>query len=296
MVFRSIQNLSRTGLLPLRSVISVICLAILAATLGTAATAPASAAPLSVRLDLKVLVVHDPSTQAYEDLMTRDGIPFDRIDIADAATITAGTLVDGSGTARYQAVVVPNLETGAGQPWRAALASSRGDLRCPTAGRLRLPQRTGGPQCPGVLGEHGHAHPHRGGGRPGRRCAFSYLRGPVPFDVGSYGYEAAVGTLPAGVTVTQMATGAAGTMVGVIANGGVETMFLTFNANSYQSHLKLLGPGILNWLTGGIHLGLNRSYLAVHADDVLSADSRWSVTRTARRATPPARPRPPTSS
>ncbi len=74
-----------------------------------------------------------------------------------------------------------------------------------------------------------------------------------------------------------MATGAAGTMVGVIANGGVETMFLTFNANSYQSHLKLLGPGILNWLTGGIHLGLNRSYLAVHADDVLSEDSRWSV-------------------
>jgi hypothetical protein len=36
-----------------------------------------------------------------------------------------------------------------------------------------------------------------------------------------------------------------------------------------------LFPGILNWLTYGVHLGTERNYLTVHIDDVLSSDARW---------------------
>ena len=38
-------------------------------------------------------------------------------------------------------------------------------------------------------------------------------------------------------------------------------------------------------MTRGIHLGLQRNYFAVHVDDVLLPDSRWSATATAPPAT-----------
>ena len=37
----------------------------------------------------------------------------------------------------------------------------------------------------------------------------------------------------------------------------------------------MLAPGLVNWLTRGVHLGFDRSYLAVHVDDVLLPNVRW---------------------
>ncbi|WNB86359.1 Ig-like domain-containing protein [Cellulomonas sp. ATA003] len=39
-----------------------------------------------------------------------------------------------------------------------------------------------------------------------------------------------------------------------------------------------VAPGIVTWLTRGIHLGHQRNYFAVHVDDVFMSTSRWSIT------------------
>ena len=39
-------------------------------------------------------------------------------------------------------------------------------------------------------------------------------------------------------------------------------MFLTFQSVSDRVHMRLLAPGIVEWLTGGNHPGLTRNYLA----------------------------------
>jgi hypothetical protein len=47
--------------------------------------------------------------------------------------------------------------------------------------------------------------------------------------------------------------------------------------NPYMQWYNELAPGIVAWMTRGIHLGYQRNYFAVHVDDVLMANGRWSV-------------------
>ena len=36
-----------------------------------------------------------------------------------------------------------------------------------------------------------------------------------------------------------------------------------------------MAPALIAWLTRGVHFGVDRSYLAVHIDDVLLPNARW---------------------
>jgi hypothetical protein len=57
----------------------------------------------------------------------------------------------------------------------------------------------------------------------------------------------------------------------------VKEVVLTFNYNSAMTQWRLLRPGLIRWVTKGVHLGYNRNYLSNHVDDIFLADDLWSV-------------------
>ena len=113
---------------------------------------------------------------------------------------------------------------------------------------------------------------------------FNYLNGPVPFPDLDTTYSESWARLAtplaspsAGTSMTPLVTlDGTKVLVGVYRAPGIENMIVTFDGNAGQAPFRLLGPGILNWLTQGTHLGLNRNFLSVHVDDVLNADAAGS--------------------
>lgn len=68
-----------------------------------------------------------------------------------------------------------------------------------------------------------------------------------------------------------------GSLVGEYRHDGRRELVVTFVYNQYQQQFGLLARGIVDWMTGGVHLGASRNYFAVHVDDVLAADDRWDT-------------------
>lgn len=280
----STANRARAGILLLVAVL-------VSAVVGAPATPAGAAAPALLRTDLRVLVVATSAdgggpTRPYEDLLTSQGIPFTRVTTTAAAgTITAGFLADTTGDvprAKFQAVILPDATTGAGTGWRTALANYSSTYGIRQLWAMVVPSSLvalndpdfAGQSMDGVVGQVTAA---------GKAAAFPYLKGPVPFD----NYSATVSESWA-YLATPLANPAAGTSMEVLVTGpsnsvlvgihrapGVENMVVTFDGNSGQEPFRLLGPGILNWVTGLTHLGLSRHYLSVHADDILSPGARW---------------------
>ena len=54
-------------------------------------------------------------------------------------------------------------------------------------------------------------------------------------------------------------------------------MTIGFNYNQNQSHWLMLGPGLIDWVTGGAHLGLYRNYASLHVDDTFTSDNTWNT-------------------
>src|SRR5437660_1213851 len=111
-------------------------------------------------------------------------------------------------------------------------------------------------------------------------AAFGQLKGPVPFDAGSFGYGA---TATAGAPYTPFLTDAAGhVMAGVYQHpdsdpqAGVAELAVNFDYNANQTQWLLLAPGLINWVTQDTHLGLYRNYFGQDIDDLSIADNEWS--------------------
>ena len=66
-----------------------------------------------------------------------------------------------------------------------------------------------------------------------------------------------------------------GALAGILTDAGREELVLTFSFDADARQLQVLAPGLVSWLTRGVHLGFDRSYLAVHIDDVLLPNVRW---------------------
>ena len=79
------------------------------------------------------------------------------------------------------------------------------------------------------------------------------------------------------------------------ATAGREELVLAFSYDVDSTQLQVLAPGLVAWLTRGVHLGFDRSYLAVHVDDVLLPNVRWvpGVHCTPGADCPPGVPAPP---
>ena len=106
------------------------------------------------------------------------------------------------------------------------------------------------------------------------RQAFPYLRGPVTIAdddaavAETFGYPA---TPAAGADwQTLLATPNGSALLGIYTHpdDGREEMVMTVASNQFQNHNQLLRHGMLNWVTRGVFLGYQRSYLELHVDDL----------------------------
>src|SRR6185369_2554567 len=117
-----------------------------------------------------------------------------------------------------------------------------------------------------------------------KASGFGYLKGSLDIDnrdpgvAESYGYLAAAAA-GAGFTPLVSATapggGPSGALMGVYAHDGREELVVTLAMNRFQTHAMVLGHGLVQWLTKGVHLGHWRNWFSVHVDDVLLPDDRW---------------------
>lgn len=266
----------------------------LIAALGLPA-GPAQADATAPRIDLRVLVVSDggPATDAIAAELDTAGTPYTKVDLtrADRPTIDAGFLadtVDGRPRARFQAVVLPNDNPfAAGSAEMSALAAYEQTYAIPQVDAYTYARPQVGLQVPTSGGYSGSVDGVRAQvTAAGRAGPFGYLEGAVPFEdnsptVGeSYAYlsaPAAGADFTPYVQATVPGTTRQGSLVGEYRHDGRRELVVTFVYNQYQQQFRLLARGIVEWMTGGVHLGASRNYFAVHVDDVFAADDRWDT-------------------
>jgi hypothetical protein len=261
------------------------------------AVAEAAQPSAGTRIDLRVLVVSrgDSTTGAIADQLASEGVPYDVLDLTspDRPTVNAAFLadeVDGVERARYQAIVLPDANPFTDPAEYAALADYRREHGIPQVDAFVWPSSAVGLGSPAYSGTlDGFTATVTGAGRAG---GFGYLRGGVPFEDNdpalweSYGYLSQPSPSPGGnghfeplltAAIPPESGGGTGMLAGEYTVDGRRELVLTFAYYQGQEQFRLLAPGIVEWLTGGVHLGYFRNYLSVHVDDVLLPDSRWSV-------------------
>ncbi|MFF9581456.1 hypothetical protein [Streptomyces achromogenes] len=256
---------------------------------------PAQAGTTTARIDLRVLVVSDggPATDAIAAELDTAGTPYTKVDLtrADRPTIDAAFLadtVDGRPRAKYQAVVLPNDNPfAAGSAEMSALAAYEQTYAIPQVDAYTYARPQVGLQVPTSGGYSGSVDGVRAQvTAAGQAGPFGYLDGPVPFEdnsptVGeSYAYlsaPAAGADFTPYVQAPVPGTTKQGSLVGEYRHDGRRELVVTFVYNRYQQQFRLLARGIVEWMTGGVHLGSSRNYFAVHVDDVFAADDRWDT-------------------
>ncbi|WP_217178342.1 hypothetical protein [Streptomyces sp. AC495_CC817] len=273
---------------------TVLTVGALIAALGLPA-GPAHADDPAPRIDLRVLVVSDggPSTDAIAAELTTAGTPYTEVDLtsSDRPVIDAGFLadtVDGRPRAKYQAVVLPNDNPfPAGSTEMTALAEYERTYAIPQVDAYTYARPEAGLQYPVYGGYSGGLDGAEAQVTDaGKAGPFGYLDGAVPFEdndpaVGeSYGYlsrpvEGADFTSYVDAAIPGGST--RGSLVGEYRHDGRRELVVTFVYNQYQQQFRLLARGIVEWMTGGVHLGATRNYFAVHVDDVFAADDRWNI-------------------
>ncbi|MFE5731537.1 hypothetical protein ACFQ7A_11635 [Streptomyces sp. NPDC056528] len=258
--------------------------------------ASAQAAELDPRIDLRVLVVTDggPATEAIAAELDAAGTPYTKVDLnrADRPVIDAGYLADTTGSrkrAKFQAVVLPNDNPfPAGSAEMSALANYERAFDVPQVDAYTYARPEVGLQYAVLGGYAGSLDGVRAQTTAaGLSGPFGYLEGAVPFEdnspsVGeSYAYlstQAAGADFTSYVDAAIPGTTKRGSLVGEYRHDGRRELVVTFVYNQYQQQFRLLARGIVEWMTGGTHLGASRNYFAVHVDDVFAADDRWNST------------------
>ncbi len=276
-----------------KPIVLMMTLVSLLAALALAAAASASA---SQRIDMKVLLLGSSTTEpnfiSWQAALQREGVPFETIVTSPGhAPITASTLSDtlanGTPEGKYQAVIVsvgalPEctttcVSTMLPAEWTALEEYERafsvrqltGDIYPGSTYGLNSPTSSGaldGTQ--GALTTEGKA-------------VFSYLKGPVAMDTGTYGYRATPLTAqPTGASFKTLVTGPGNSaLAGVYTHpNGVQEMVESFDQNQYQLQAELLRHGALNWVTRGVYFGDQRNYYEANIDDNFLSDDSWSTT------------------
>ena len=254
--------------------------------------APAASAALpNQRTDLKILLLSangtEPATSAWEAALKREGVPFEKkVAVNDApytADSFADTLADGTPHAKYQAVIVANgdLVFDDNGTYRSALSAEEWDALASFEARYGIrqisafvyPSRKYGLNSPTISGEQG--------GTTAKLTSqglalFPYLKGDVPMDRFTWGYQAKPAT---GANFKTLLTGPnSSSLLGTNTQpDGREEMVSTFDSNQWQIQSQLLRHGMLNWVTRGVYLGTERNYLTVQVDDIFQASARWDT-------------------
>jgi hypothetical protein len=249
-----------------------------------------------IQLGILLLSNGESGTEMVRAGLDEALVPYTLVDLnagtrptIDAAFLS-DTIAGDVKRAKFQAVVLPNdapAQLIAAE--LAALDTFERDFKIRQLDAYVYPGTWLGTNAPGYSGPlDGFAAAATSGAAT---AGFGHLKGPVPFedlDVGvqeSYGYLAA--PLPPdtanersfSVMVDAPIPNSSdrGVVVGVYSDHGREQMIVTAAMNQYQQQQQLLFPGILDWLTYGVHMGTERNYFAVHVDDIFLGDQRWVV-------------------
>jgi hypothetical protein len=275
-----VTGLKRWGTTRLaRNLVAVLAAGSLVASAGVGVAASAASPPT---LGLKILLIGsgstDVTTGAWEAALTSEGVPYTEVTATGTAPdqdVTLPALSSGS-TGNYNGVVIADSPTDFASGQLTALDSYESTFGVRQVDGYMYPdpnlgvtEATGGALdgTTGTLTTAGLA-------------AFPELKGPIPFDTGSFGYGA---TVDSGAPYTPFLTNSAGdTMAGVYqhpstdAQAGVSELALNFDYNENQLQWLLLAPGLINWVTQDTHLGLYRNYFGQDIDDNFIADNEWS--------------------
>ncbi|GGR64395.1 hypothetical protein GCM10008959_28120 [Deinococcus seoulensis] len=255
------------------------------ATVRNAARLSTQALPANAQPDvvaLKVLILSsgpgDYGLEAARALLAGSGIPFDVLD-ASRAPLDMAALVAPDGSGRYQGVILTDsaliMDAGDGT-YPSALNSAEWDTLFEYERTFRVRQLAlyG---APGSVPEDYGLRYVAGAEtdttslklNAAGRTVFSDLKGaaiPVSY---SYTYPSALQSVP-GVSTQVLATDPAGRVLAATSTSadGRERLILTSAQNPYLTHSQLLGRGLAQWLTRGVHLGEHRRFLQVDIDDV----------------------------
>ncbi|MEA2492220.1 MAG: hypothetical protein QOJ29_131, partial [Thermoleophilaceae bacterium] len=282
-------------------------LAVAAVGATAAVTSLSSAAPLpphgGQRVDMKVLLLANSATDAdataWEDNLKREGTPYTRINASDA-DLTAATFASGD-HAFYQAVIAVGANgtqlDGRPDDFTAAEWSALRAFETKFSIRQLDPNAVPGPAL-------GSAYGTGGGQMDGitatvtaaGKTQFPDLAGTVPFmnlDPAvneSFGSGTAGGCDPAGPPEVQpcLATSYTPLVTATVANqanmsiiglatmkDGREEVSASFSGNENQLHTQILRHALLSWVTGGVYIGMDRTYFSMDIDDVLLPDTKW---------------------
>jgi hypothetical protein len=271
-----------------------------AAALTAALATSTQAEAQTKRVTLNVLVLargNDAGTAMVRAGLDEALVPYTVVDLTSGSRpqITKAFLEDAPGNnvrrAKFQAVVVPDeLFNELSATEKAALAAFEVDFKIRQLDAYVYPNPTVNLNWPANPGYVGQLDNLRATANAAAKAAgFGYLAGPVPFDDldpnVSESYGALTTAMPAAggksftpfVEATIPGTSTTGVLLGVYNDGTREEMVITAAMNQYQLQQQLLFPGILDWLTYGVHLGTERNFLSVHIDDVFLGDARWSA-------------------
>ena len=256
------------------------------ARLGEATVRPglrAQALPASAQTNkvaLRVLVLSsgagDYGLDSARAMLQASGVPYDVLD-ASRQTLDFSALIDAAGAGRYQGVVLTSSALiGESSPGVYLSALDSGEwatlFEYEKAYGVRqlalygypgaVPEDYGLRAVAGAETSTTALTPSAAG-----RAVFSDLTGtavPVQY---AYSYPSVLQSV-AGVSTTPLLSDAAGRVLAATSTvDGRERLLLTTAQNPALLHTSLLGYGLVQWLTRGVHLGEHRRFLQVDIDD-----------------------------
>ncbi len=262
--------------------ISAVCAAVALVSAGfTVMTPGASAGSPASTLALNVLLIGggstDPTTAAWQATLTNEGVPFTLATATGAygsETVTLPTLSSGT-TGNFDGVVIADTPSAFAAGQLTALDTYEAGFAVRQVDGYGYPSPTLGVADATSGALDGTTATLTAAGL----AELPALKGPVPFATGTYGYPA---TVNAGAPFTPWLENSAGQVLAGVyqhpstdAQANVSELELSFNYAATMSQWLLLGPGLIDWVTGGDHVGLYRNYFGEDVDDLFIADDGW---------------------
>ncbi|MDV6375277.1 hypothetical protein [Deinococcus arenicola] len=244
----------------------------------------AQALPANAQTDvvaLKVLILSsgagDYGLDSAKAILQESGVPYDVLDASQTA-LSQDSLIDADGSGKYQGIILTSnalvADDGTGA-FVSALDSSEWDTlfqyeAAYKARQLALfgypgvaPEDYGLRAVAGAETSTTSMTPNSAG-----KGVFKDLTGtavPVQY---AFSYPSTLETVP-GVTTTPLMTDPQGRVLAATSTAadGRERLLITTAQNPYLLHTELMGYGMVQWLTKGVHLGEHRRFLQVDIDD-----------------------------
>lgn len=226
------------------------------------------------RIDLKALLLATSAADAapWQAVLEREGVPYQTIMTGAAGAVTDAKLADyATNRAYYQAVIVASEAVVLPAADQAALTKFEQTFAIRQLSGYAYPSADHGLNAPASSGDQGG---NVGSLTPAGQLVFPYLKGSVPIDAGSYGYQAT--PVDAQKFQTLLSGPGNASYLGIYTPGdGRQEMVMTVASNQSQQQSQLLRHGMLSWVTRGVYLGYQRNYLELQVDDALLSNDSW---------------------